>query len=525
MKEETIAESGLKAKTNDFFSFIWDNVFRLAKSHPYVLGGIGLMMTGFILALNISFVFKQKWIYFWTLFPVAALVFSLWHFSQKINFSRKTVLFVLFSMSFGMRLLFALIVDAEPYSDFHEFLVGAKQLLDGQSNSGGEFSRFPYFSGIASYEALVMKIFGISSAKAVLMGLNCFYAAMTNILLYLIVEKITRNTRCALFSGLLYLLYPASYLWAPMLSNQQLAGFLLFSCFYIIISNDGNSVVKIIASAILLALGNAIRPYGSLFLIAIIGYFLLDIMVSFTSDSAIVSGRKKALFKLGDILLFTCVYFSCSLLLSNAVCWVNINPHGLTNRNSLWKFASGLDARGEGGWSAETAKILEIKNDEERRLAFLKLIEEHRPKSAGEWVDFEWRKNMRMWGVHDADYWVFGAKAQPKRSREWLKESYTFVNEMLKYDKAYYICLWGVLLLVLVQTMLSQGRYVRGGFWLLLIALLLYFGAHLFIEVQPRYRYAAMLLVCALADCLLFKRNDTEETCPQEPLPEGGQNS
>lgn len=380
--------------------------------------------------------------------------------------------------SMALRTFIALRIDSVPVVDFARFYDTARAIAvrDWAFNRTPYFTIWAYQTGFALYEAIVIRLSG-SFAKTALIVLNCLYITGTNVFVYLIAGEITESRKCAVFAGVLYLLIPEVYTLAPVLTNQHLALFLLMSGFYLAL-NGGSRAIAV--AAVLFALGNCIRPLG---VIAVAAVLLFNLLIC-------IIRKEKPL-----PLVKTCVILLAAYMLTlgaaNAVViGSGLNPNGLANNDPLWKFAAGLDYEHKGAWSRElTEAVYAIEDAELRKAAELDYIAAHRPQSIQQWSELFLGKIRTLWLENPDLQWSF---TEPPT---W---SATFYAVNIRVN----IALW---VMALIASTIIWKRYNTAAI-LPGIALLLYAGAHLLIEVQPRYRDFALPLLCILASAVVKPR-------------------
>jgi hypothetical protein len=378
--------------------------------------------------------------------------------------------------SMALRTCIALSIDSVPIVDFARFYDTARHIAvgDWDFNRTSYFTIWAYQTGFALYEAIVIRLTGEEYAKTALIILNCLYITGTNVFVYLIAGKITSSRRCALFAGLLYLLIPELYTLAPVLTNQHLALFLLMSGFYLALNGGSRAIA---AAGVLFALGNCIRPLGVIALAAVLLYVLLNCVVQ----------KSKPLPAVKSCVILLAAYFLLSGAANAVVIGSGLNPKGLSNNDPLWKFAAGLDYEHTGGWSRElTDAVYAIDDSELRTAAELDWIAQHKPQNIQQWATLFAEKIRTLWFDNPDLQWSF-------TDLPTWSETFYAVNVRVN------IALW---IMAIISTTIIWRRYNAQAI-LPCAALLLYFGAHLLIEVQPRYRDFALPLLCILSSAVV----------------------
>jgi hypothetical protein len=408
--------------------------------------------------------------------------------------SRLPLLFIAVSMV--LHTIAALLTDSVPVGDFKRFYETAQQIAVGEWGFADTsyFTIWAYQTGFALYEAIVIRLSGLQ-AKTVLTVLNCLYIAGTTGCVYLIAEKLSANSTRAILAGVLYLAVPETYTLAPVLTNQHLALFLIMCGFCAVLpvrSERAGSrfrLSRLAIAGVLFALGNCIRPLGIIAMGSAILYLLSETLMS----------RVKVF-----VIVRVCAVLLCAYLLTigaaNAVViGSGLNPKGLSNNDSLWKFAVGLDYGHNGSYSSEIREeVYKFETPETRKVAEQNWIESRRPRGLAQWLSLFGAKIRTLWFDKPDMHWTFAEI--PKG-----------IDVFYIVNLAVNIALW-LMTLVTAAGAICRGSVNRDAL-LIWFAFLLYFGAHLFIEVQPRYRDFALPLLCILASEMKlsnFRRGNRE---------------
>jgi hypothetical protein len=434
--------------------------------------------------------------FFLLLFSFVVLIFVL----KVLKFSEKYALVIFIVLSLAFRLSFSLLANPQPVSDFSMIFHAAEKVAFGDFTfqESTYFQTWAYQTGFVVYEALVIKIFGLASAKVVLIILNCFYVTGTNVLIYLIARKLTSDHRCSLLAGALYLFYPASYFLAPVLTNQHLAAFIFLYGIYCIIITEKTSQAKHLWAGLLIAIGNIIHPIGIVILVSLLFYFGMLIVNAISQKNR--AGAFSWSLKAGTTSL---LYFAVISLAAVLVVTGGINRNGLSNREPLWKFVVGINEEHGGAYSDDLAESVFSQIDkEERRETEIEMIKQGRPQSLERWRKFLDSKTSYMWAAYENIEWAFGEEAMQGKSAVYKHRWDRVVSVLRGIDKVYYLFLWFFAFVSLAGMAYFSWKGAAPydpKAVLLCLVFLLYFGIHLFIEVQTRYRYFAMPLICLMA--------------------------
>ncbi len=438
----------------------------------------------YLIYLNFNY-FVSEYIRIYTICTLLVLsIFVCIHFvSCRITISNKAfvaVIFLLVIISKGILIFFT---DTKPVSDFAVFYQYAIKLLNGEKwfQDILYFKTWAYQTGPVIYYAVIMKLFGIGLLPLKLV--NCFFIAGINVLIYLIAQKVS-NEYTARVVALLYLLYPAPYFLASVLTNQHFAACMFLAAVYILLSKRLNWAVKGIVSGAVIALGNVVRPIGIIIIVALIIWGIIE---KITNRKWLVMGSAILV-----LISYIFVSYGCSVLVK----LTGINSEGLANNFPLWKFVVGLNYETTGQFSFDDENnIYNIKDLNERNNTAKQVIMQRISVGFRKLVVLINEKQKIMWARTDTLSWGFYQKidGQLVPSNEVKK----LEPIVLKLEKIYYIFIFILMLLGLVRLLLDNKT--NQGILLLSLILLCYFGIHFFIEIQVRYRYFAVIIVFIIA--------------------------
>ena len=452
-----------------------------------------IAVVAFIVVLNITFAVQERLgLYFLVVLACfVALILTFRH----VDIPERPFLICFVLVALVAKIGLSLWIDAAPVSDFARLYEAAKQVSAGDFS----FQTMPYFqhwsyqTGFVLYEAFVIRLFGTGTTALIV--LNGIQMTMTNLLVYGFIRKVSGNKACAMLGGILYLFYPAPYFLGSVLTNQHLATLFLLLGLYCIVMVERNRLLYTLLAGVFIALGNIIHPIGIVPFVAVLLYLLLKFF------EGIRDGFKKGLVRWGSrAVSFAAVYVCVGLLLSALVVVSGINVYGIKNDDPLWKFAVGLNPQSGGTYSADIyERVSNASDSEERTKIESVIISENLSAIAKNPLHFIYDKNRRMWASYESTAWSFGADASANRTEGENTFWQRVAIPARKLDKCYY-------LIVLVLLLFGLGwavkkRRVKLSTLLFVLVFLIYFGVHLLVEVQPRYRYFAMPIVFIVASC------------------------
>lgn len=466
-----------------------------SKSRAFLNRAIFLILalyTLYLICLNISIAFENKvLVYAIIIIPVYLVVLLI---AFKIKLSPLAFAISIFLIAFLAKGIFVTLVDTKPFSDFNIFYENAINLAAGEKSFGNTFyfQTWAYQSGPVIYYSLLIKFFG--SGLLPLKLANTFFMAGSNMFIYLISRKIS-NEYAARFVSILYIFYPAPYFLASVLTNQHFAAFMFLAAIYTLFADKLNIVLRCILSGLLIAVGNAVRPLGVVIVIAIIIWGIIEAI------------RYKSIIKIGTAVILLIAYMTVNFGISAMVKNAGINSEGLANNFPLWKFVIGFNYDSKGQFSYEDQnKIFYIKDFKQRDKAAMQAIKERLSVGPIKLLKLFNAKQEIMWASDDTLRWEFYKKVDGNLKAG--KEVEKYEPYILGTEKIYYILAFILMILGLLKLIGNKNPDTR--VTLISILLLCYFGVHVLIEIQVRYRYFAVMLVFILAAAgseMLFGRH------------------
>lgn len=391
----------------------------------------------------------------------------------------------LFLVRFALALFFILWLNSQPVQDFNTMYSAARQLAQGSRAylDNIYFFNWAYQSAFVAYEAFVIALFGDSLIPLQL--LNAVWLAGTNVLVYLIAKRFLPE-RAAMTAGVLYAVYPAPLFLAGVLTNQHLSVFLLYSSVYLLLGKELTPRRALGAGAIL-ALGNAMRPIGVILLLAAVIWLLIR--------AAHQADWKQVLH--GAAVAFG--FFTIGAALSALIVANGINPQGLSNNQPMWKFVVGLNQDSNGCWNRADYETYLSLPTQEADEAMTEAVKERLSVGPVKLAGLAWRKSAVMWAGNEDLYWGFGHLDQDDAALTFpVTLSWNSMQLLLgSIDKGIYLLAFALTLVGLIARLRKPERCGRS---LPLVLLLCgYYGVHLIVEVQSRYRYFLMPCIFLLA--------------------------
>lgn len=398
---------------------------------------------------------------------------------------------------FGMALFLAALLlkgamaalfQTQPESDFSLFYAAAQQLAQGNNllNETPYFQCWAYQSGFVAWMALWIKFFGAD--VAFFKGMNVLLSALTHLLIYLFARRFA-SERGARVAALAFLFYPGTFFLIPLLTNQHLSEFLLLAALWVCTLPAASARRRALQSAaggLLLALSNFIRPTAAVVLLAAAGYGLIQFVESTRGE------RRKA----GGMLFFLLSYGLVWAALSGAVQITGLNQNGLTSQAPEWKFILGLNEATAGQYnSADEAAVFGPNGP--RQEVLRALLRERISLPPNRMFALFWRKIEQMWGSFEDTFWLFTRGFWDELNTSGIGTAVLYWMDKLRRLSCGYYMVAGVLAGVGAFSQLKR-RSLPESAALAMLTALAYFCAHLFIEIQVRYRSTMTLFLMLL---------------------------
>lgn len=424
------------------------------------------------------------------LMAAAGVMFCLWGVG-KLRWSGRTLLCLTIALAFGLRLLYVLLVQTPPESDFVLMYSTARQIagLEGaggwQQPGAGYFYWWGYQIPFVLYEAAVLKI--VPSIWA-LKGMNLLLTVGVDLLIFLI-GRLFLSEKAAVAVTFLYAIYPGAIYLVSVLTNQHISLFFLLLGVWLMLAH--REWYWMLLSGACLALGDLMRPEGVMILLTTvfcgIWFALRAVRLGAgrsddTQPGALRIIGKRAL----SILLALVAFWSVSQATGAALKGTGIAPYGIANRRPEWKFVLGLDFTSRsGGYSEKNAHILSMEDDAQRAAEMRRIVVQSL-EECDNVPAFLWRKTKAMWGVDEPVYW--------SRSHVTARGgAHLRVTQGLEIaGKAIYLVVWGLFAWSAVWLWRHPDRRKNGAALFCMAAVCATFCIYLLIEVQPRYRYFIM---------------------------------
>ena len=380
---------------------------------------------------------------------------------------------VLFLLSFLVRIVFCLLVDTQPVSDFKILLDASKNinLGDFSYNSLSYFQNWSYQMGFVFIQSLFLKIFNnILFLKII----NCFVTSVICLLIYYIAKEFMKEKSAQIVS-IFYscMIFPISLV--TVLTNQHLSAMFIYLGLFIIISSriKLSESCRYILSGLLISVGNIIRPEGIITIVSILIYLILTLN----------KANFKAKFINAICLLGS--YFLLFIIVSNIFIVTNISSNGLKNNAPYWKFVLGFNHETSGCYSEQDLYVLgnkEMANNLIMKRVFVSPLKLSK---------LFFSKINIFWNTSDLS-WSFSSVS----NESIIKEDSNITNILSSLSQSSLIIIYILFLIGIfkyLRTNIKNNKII-----ILINQVFVTFGVYLLIEVQSRYVYFIQITLIIL---------------------------
>lgn len=372
---------------------------------------------------------------------------------------------LLFITSLILRIFMILIFNFPQVSDFKTLLDASYLFTNNDFSFQNQqyFTMWGYQTGFVIYQGLILKLF---NSVFILKSLNAIFSSVLCVLIYLFGKKIC-SEKSARMASLLYMIFPFSLYLNTVLANHHLATFLMYLGVFFLLKKE-KSIKDYIIAAILISLGNIIRPEGIIVIFTLILFEIFRLK------------KDKILETLKNVGIFLIIYFMIGTLSSFAVEKLGINDEGFKNNNPMWKFVLGFNSDSCGYYTPSDEKYL---NDENKELEVIKNRISVGPVKMGKlltckinkfWLQTEISSKNEMY--NDKTYNIFGINIKFK----------DLENIVVKFNSVLYII---TLLMCILGLVFNRKKVIKDNSFFFVILMMVTFFVYLLIEIQPRYAY------------------------------------
>lgn len=392
-----------------------------------------------------------------------------WLLLYRIQSKRQFIL-VAFGLAIGLRLLWIFLVRTPLASDYLLLHTAATEVVRGEfvQSQNDYFVNWVYQIGYVLYEAVIIRLFGTQLIWLKLLNVGWFVGTL--FLLYRFVQQLYTE-RAARLAVILYAFYPPSIFLSSVTTNDYISTFFFYLGIYYLLCKTKSGWY--LAGGLAIALGNILRPLGSLILLALVLYIIFYQLL-FTGRAT----AKRAIVQLGLMLVS---YFVLLSVFNLGIQAAGISDYPLGNRNPTWKIVIGLNRETDGAYSAADGDYLwQFPLGAKRDAAGKQLIQE-RTADKADLLQFIYRKYKVMWTSSDS-------------SLDWALADTGRNNWRPKLLAVQFAVYWLILFATLCGSWRTFHlyRHQQQIDWRSMFFVVLIFGyslAHLILEIQTRYRF------------------------------------
>lgn len=382
----------------------------------------------------------------------------------KIN---RVVLITMLIVFFLIGLFWLKFTPNEQLSDFATFWGKSQDALQGRAiykTDNDYFAKWAYQTGYLVYVMGIIKLFG--AHVLVLQVLNVLYQTLTLLVIYKLAMKIFDNVKIARLSVLLLMIDLDWFAMSPQNNNTYLGTLLFLVTFYLLMHDK---YWHYILAGLTLALGNVIRPIGP---VAIAGIVVFAILYKFYDKKI----NFQNIFKLAvTFIIYLMVFSAVGLAIKSS----GLNEYGISNRDSEWKFVTGLDYNTNGIYDQNVVDSIDMTQSRKKvsKQEYKVIHEEiNYLNENNKWIPLFWNKLAIMWANRSSA--IDFANIRQNHS-----EKVVGLVNLVSY--------MGTVLLVIFGWIGSLRLFkisYNKNIFLLLLPFMAYVAVQLLIEVQGRYR-------------------------------------
>ena len=355
------------------------------------------------------------------------------------------------------------------------------------------FYFYNFQTGFVMYLALVIKIFG--RHLIFLKIFEILFMSLTNVFVYKIASKVYTK-KIGIISSIIYSLLFFNIAGSSVINNQHFSTLLIILSIYFFIKDKW---FYYILSGTLVGIANIIRPSSIIILIAFCGFLLWKLLIN--------NFKNWKVFLLG-FLLIALSTFSTMKIFDYTLLNLNIVPTSTLSSNAKYfKFVLGIHGNGIYNMPTENAEKTQVYFD----LQKLNFDYELYNNKCRNFIVNQFTQNTRETLVYIKDKMLVFASKEDNQidfSGSIIQNSKSYI--FIKYYGyvQYFLLIVFSLLTVIINVKESKFYNTKNNLYqtqiLFEIIFILYFCAHLLIEVQPRYRYDQYLMLAFIASPSIY---------------------
>lgn len=375
----------------------------------------------------------------------------------------------LFLFSFILRLLIVITINTPVISDFKTMLDASLELVNNTSN----YKSMPYFitwgyqMGHVVYQAFLLSII---NNLLFLKIMNVLITSLTIVMIYIISKKLS-NEKAAKITSIIYTIFLFPLLLNTVLTNQLLPMLLILVAINLWITYIPKKIFIAFPIGLLLAFSNILRSETIVIITGILVYSLFSMLEKKDIKKLILS-----------LLILLATYSGVMKLTSYTLQKSNISPSGLENKNTAWKFLTGLNIETNGMYSAKDAEVYAYDEQKTKKELTKRIKEDYKN------YPLLFLKKIKIVGLNSDLSWSVGHLNQQ------TTKILTYLNQLF----IYFFFIMALLSLI----PLLKKKYKKAQVLITLITII-YFGVYLLIEVMPRYAYSIQIFEAILTSITL----------------------
>ena len=375
----------------------------------------------------------------------------------------------LFLFSFILRLLIVITINTPVISDFKTMLDASLELVNNTSN----YKSMPYFitwgyqMGHVVYQAFLLSII---NNLLFLKIMNVLITSLTIVMIYIISKKLS-NEKAAKITSIIYTIFLFPLLLNTVLTNQLLPMLLILVAINLWITYIPKKIFIAFPTGLLLAFSNILRSETIVIITGILVYSLFSMLEKKDIKKLILS-----------LLILLATYSGVMKLASYTLQKSNISPSGLENKNTTWKFLTGLNIETNGMYSAKDAEVYAYDEQKTKKELTKRIKEDYKN------YPLLFLKKIKIVGLNSDLSWSVGHLNQQ------TTKILTYLNQLF----IYFFFIMALLSLI----PLLKKKYKKAQVLITLITII-YFGVYLLIEVMPRYAYSIQIFEAILTSITL----------------------
>lgn len=355
------------------------------------------------------------------------------------------------------------------------------------------FYFYNFQTGFVMYLALVIKIFG--SHLIFLKIFEILFMSLTNVFVYKIASKVYTK-KIGIISSIIYSLLFFNIAGSSIINNQHFSTLLVILSIYFFIKDK---CFYYVLSGILVGIANIIRPSSIIILISFCLFLLWKLLIN--------NFKTCKTFLIGFLLIILSA-FSTMKIFDYSLLNLNVVPTSTLSSNAKYfKFVLGIHGNGIYNIPTETAEKTQVYFDLQKLNFDYELynnecknfIVNKFTQNTKETFGHIKNKMLVFCGEEDNQIGFSGNKVQNSKSYIFIKY-YGYVQ--------YFLLIVFSLLTVIINVKESKFYNTKNNLYqtqiLFEIVFILYFCAHLLIEVQPRYRYDQYLMLAFIASPSIY---------------------